>query len=148
MIEVSRMLEHLKIKPTYAVLNMIYISLKNYGYQDIPRIQFLELTNIIDKKMIIDYCKEIEELIKTEPMHEEKKKNFSKEVHMFQESSMLPQNVYVSEKRDEEKLEDNYVEGDITSASESENSVGSEIDDQEEGYGMEFFDGDDSEFSE
>jgi hypothetical protein len=143
-IEISRLLEHLKIKPTYVVLNTIYVTLKNYGYRDIPRIHFSET---IDKKVIVDYCSEIEEIIQTEPDSEEKKKSSSKEIHMFQESSMLPQNVYVSEKGDEEKLEDNYIEEDVTSASESENSAGSEIEEQEEGYDV-YEENEDEEFSD
>ncbi len=131
--DVSRLLEHLKIKPTYTTLNTIYITLKNHGYQDIPKVRFYDLCTI-DKKIITNYCKEIEELIETEPDLEERKKNSSKEVHMFQESSMLPQNVYVSEKGDEEKLEDDYIDENVTSATESENSAGSEQEEQEEGY--------------
>lgn len=61
---------------------------------------------------------------------------------------MLPHNVYVSEKGDEEKLEDNYVEDDVTSASESENSMNSELEEQEEGYEIDMYDDDESEFSE
>ncbi len=143
-IEISRLLEHFKIKPTYVVLNTIYITLKNYGYRDIPRIQLTD--NVIDKNIILNYCNEIEELIQTKPDAEEKKKNTSKEVHMFQESSMLPQNVYVSEKGDDEKQEDNYIDGDVTSVSESENSAGSELEDQEEGYNV-YEEDEDEEFS-
>jgi hypothetical protein len=148
-VQIQRLIEHFKIRPTYVVLNTIYISLKNYGYRDIPRIQYSEINaNIIDKKIIDEYCREILELIEYEPENEDtKKKNSSKEVHMFQESSMLPQNVYVSEKGDEEKIEDNYINEDITSASETENSVNSDIDEQEDGYEI-YEDNDSGEFSD
>lgn len=147
-IQIYRLLEHLKIRPTTVVLNTIFITLKNCGYKDIPRIQFPESgSNILDKNVILDYCQEITKLIDTEPESEEtKKKNSIKEIYMFQESSMLPQNVYVSEKGDDEKLEENYIDDDVTSTSETENSVGSEIEDHEEGY--EIYEEDSGDFSE
>jgi hypothetical protein len=146
-IQITRLLEHLKIRPTYIVLNTIYVTLKNFGYKEIPKIQYSENnSNIIDKKIIENYCEQIKSLIKLDPIIEDtKKKNSSKEVHMFQESSMLPQNVYVSEKGDEEKLEDHYIDDDGTSISESENSLNSDLDEQEEGY--EIYEDDDAEFS-
>lgn len=157
-VQITRLLEHLKIRPTTIVLNTIYITLKNYGYKDIPKIQFTETqfsgslsesghTISLDRKMISKYCEEIKELIKYEPEKDEhKKKSSSKEVHIFPESTMLPQNVYVSQKGDEEKLEDNYVDEDITTASETEDSIISELEEQEEGY--EYEENDDSEFSD
>ena len=56
---------------------------------------------------------------------------------MFEESSFLPKNVYVSEKDNEEKLEDNYNIDDVTSASESEKSESEKEEEEiqeEEGY--------------
>lgn len=148
--QIPRLLEHFKIRPTVVVLNSIFVTLKNHGYKDVPRIQFPESgSNLLDKKTIDNYCEEIKEMISHEPDKEDtKKKNSSKEIHMFQESSMLPQNVYVSEKKDEEKLEENYVEDDVTteSESESENSVGSELE-QEEGYEI-YEENDSAEFSD
>lgn len=148
-VQITRLLEHFKIRPTVVVMNTIYITLKNHGYKDIPNVQFTEPgSNILDRKTILKYCNEIEMLIKNDPDKEiSKKKNFSKEIHIFPESSVLPQNVYVSEKGDEEKLEDYYVEEAITTASETEDSVISELEEQEEGY--EIYEEDDSdEFSE
>ena len=149
-IRVSRLLEHFKIRPTHVVANTIYVILKNYGYKDIPTIQFMESgSNLLTKNVVCKYCKDIEELIAYEPdIEDTKKKASSKEVFIFQESNMLPHNVYVSEKGDEEKLEDNYVEDDVTSASESENSMNSELEEQEEGYEIDMYDDDESEFSE
>lgn len=145
---VSRLLEHFKIRPTYVVANTIYVALKNQGYKDIPTLP-LEESNILTKGVICKYCREIEELLRTEPdIEDTKKKTSSKEVFIFQESNMLPHNVYVSEKGDEEKLEDNYIEDDVTSASESENSANSDLEEQEEGYEMEVYDDDESQFSE
>ena len=145
--QISRLLEHLKIKPTVVVLNTIFIILKNFDYKDVPRIQFTE-RGILDKNTIDNYCKEIEELIKTEPDKEDtKKKSSSKEIYMFQESAMLPQNVYVSEKGDDEKLEEDYVEDNVSTSSESENSVGSELEEQEEGYEI-YEENDSDEFSD
>lgn len=144
-IQINRFIEHFKIRPTYTIQNNIFISLKNHGYKDIPKLE--NTSNTVDKKSIDEYCKKIKNLIETEPdIEDPKKKNTSKEVYMFQESSMLPQNVYVSEKKDEEKLEETYID-DITSVSESENSAISEIE-EEEGY--EIFENNDSEggFSE
>jgi len=151
--KITRMLEHIKIRPTYILLNTVYIILKNYGYKDIPRLIFSEFvpnaigSNILEQNAIFKYCKDIEELIKKNPNpdQEDKKKNISKEIHMFKESSMLPQNVYVSEKGDEEKFEDNYIEEDVTSETESENSLGSELEQEEEGY--EIYEENDEEFS-
>jgi hypothetical protein len=146
-IEITRLLEHAKIRPTNIIFNTVFIILKNYGYKDIPRIQFPESgTNVIEKYVITDYCKKIINMLEYEPDDEDaKKKNSSKEIHMFQESSMLPQNVYVSEKKDEEKLEEHYANDDVTTASESENSAGSEL--EEEGY--EIYEANDSDgFSE
>lgn len=147
LIRIPRLLEHLKIRPTCTVLNMIYIILKNHGYKNIPTIQYSESENYITKKIINTYCNDIENIIKNKPVIEDQKKKTSKEVYMFQESNMLPQNVYVSEKGEEEKLEENYLDDDVTDTSESENSVNSEIEEQEEGY--EIYDDDDSgDFSE
>jgi len=147
-IEINRLLLHLKTKPTHFILNTIYIILKNNGYNDIPRLHLFDC-NFIDRKVILNYCKEIEYIIQKGSEVEERKKNSTtKEIYMFPESSMLPQNVYVSEKKDEEKLEENYIEEDISSESESENSAGSEFEYQEEGYDVEFYDGEESEFSE
>jgi len=146
-LEISRLLAHLKIRPTFVVLNTIYIALKNYGYKEIPRIQLSEHeSNILDQKIIMNYCIEINKMMEFEPESEERKKNSLKEVYMFQESSMLPQNVYVSEKGDEDKIEDNYTEDEITDTSESENSINSEQEQEEEGY---FYEENDSDqFSE
>jgi len=146
--QISRLLEHFKIRPTYITLNTVYMVLKNHGYRNIPRIHFSETSqNVVDAGAVREYCKSIETLVKLGPIPEDpKKKNSSKEVHMFQESSMLPQNVYVSEKRDEEKLEDNYVEDGVSSVSGSETSVNSEAEDQEEGYVI-YEDDDSDQFS-
>jgi hypothetical protein len=152
-VQISRLLEHIKIRPTHVVLNTVYITLKNYGYRDIPRIQYPESvgvigSNVIDRKIILNYCKEIEKLVETDPENEDsRKKNSTKEIHIFQESTMLPQNVYVSEKGDEEKVEDNYVEEDVTTASETENSANSELEEQEEGYEI-YEENDSEEFSD
>lgn len=169
--DINGLLEHFKIKPTYVVLNTIHIILKNNGYRDIPKVQFLEPNGSVCKNSIDDYCCEIEKLInsghnsghnsgsksgsksghnsgsktgsKPGSKIEDKRKNY-KEIHMFQESSMLPQNVYISEKKDEEKMEDDYVEEDITSSSESENSVDTG---PEEGYDI-YEENEEDEFSE
>ncbi len=141
--KINRMIEHFKIRPTHIILNTIYITLKNYGYVDIPRIKYSE-SNIVDKQIINKYCKEIMFLIKSEPENKVgSKKNYSKEIHVFKESCMLPQNVYVSEKTDEEKLDETYIDNDITSISESENSINS--DPEEEGY--EIYEEDSDQFS-
>ena len=150
-IQITRLLEHFKIRPTVIVLNTIFITLKNYGYKEIPRIHFPESgSNILDKKTILNYCKEIMDLIENDPDDDDddpKKKGSSKEIHIFQESTTLPQNVYVSEKGDEEKLEDIYVEDNVTTASETENSVGSELEQEEEGYEI-YEENDSEEFSD
>jgi hypothetical protein len=146
-VQISRLLEHFKIKPSVVVLNTIFIALKNYGYKDIPRLQF-DISNILSKETILNYCKEIKELIENEPEKEDqKKKSSSKDIHIFQESTMLPQNVYVSEKGDEEKLEDIYIEDNVTTATESENSADSELEQEEEGYEI-YEENDSEEFSE
>lgn len=148
--QIIRLTEHFKIRPTYIVLNTLYALLKNKGYKDIPKLQFIESSsNLLDKNSIIKFCEEIKNIIKNEADKEDNKKKNSKEIYMFRESSLLPQNVYVSEKRDDDKLEDNYTEDNITSSSESENSVLSEIEEeQEQGYDIDVYDNDSDEFSE
>jgi hypothetical protein len=146
-VKIIRLLEHFKIRPTYVVLNTVYITLKNYGYKDIPTIQ-IEGSNILTRDAISKYCQDVLDLIKTKPELEDGKKKFSaKEMFIFPESNMLPHNVYVSEKRDDE-IEDNYIEDDVSSGSETENSANSEIEEQEEGYEIDVYEDDQSEFSE
>jgi hypothetical protein len=135
---VNRKLVHIKVRPTYANINNLLVYLKNLGYQDIPKIHSENC--YINKEAINTFCDKIQEIIKYEPNSCDKKKNHtSKEVFMFQESSLLPKNVYVSEKDNEEKLEDNFVDNDISSVSESENSENSEKEDHPEEEGYEFY---------
>ena len=135
---VRRKLVHIKVRPTYANINNLSVCLKNLGYQDIPKIQSESCNNWnINREAILNFCEKIEEIIKHEPYVCDRKKNHtSKEVFMFQESSLLPKNVYVSEKDNEEKLEDNFIDNDISSISESEseNSEKEDQPDEEEGY--------------
>jgi hypothetical protein len=141
---ITNLLEHFKVRPSYASVNTIYAILKGNGYKNIPKLETSD--NIVTNESIKNYCNQIEKLMNTEIIQEDKKKNVSKEVYIFPESSMLPKNVYIFEKTDEEKLEDNYVEDDLTSLSESENSINSEIEEQEEGY--QIYEDDSDQFSE
>lgn len=145
--QICPLLEHLKIRPTYLVLNIIHIILKNKGYKDIPKIKYID-KNIITLENINNYCEDVMRILKDDPIKEEiKKKNYTKEVHIYKEATLLPRNIYISEKKEEDKIEEDYTDNDITSESESENSLCSDIDKQEEGY--EIYEDDDSEdFSE
>jgi hypothetical protein len=156
--DLDKLLEHFKIKPTYMTLHTIYMILKNNGYKDIPKMH-KNNSNNIEKPEIEKFVNNIRTLLDRTSLDtktkkngfeekESKKKSLTKEVYMFPESALLPKNVYVSEKGDDEKLEDNYVDDDdVTSLSESENSLGSEIDEHEDGYEI-YDEEDDADFSE
>jgi len=136
--DIKRKLVHIQIRPTYENINSLSIILKNLGYQNIPKIQSEQYKNYytITKDQLENFCNKINDIILYEPddLKSCKKNNF-KEVFMFKESTLLPKNVYVSEKDNEEKIEDQYLD-DVTSISESENSENSDKDElpEEEGY--------------
>jgi len=139
---IRRKLIHIQIKPTYMTINNLLMMLKNLGYQNIPKLQTHDYY-CVSKETISKWSNQILELIEYEP-DTLKKVNVhtSKEIFMFQESSLLPKNVYVSEKdNDDQNLEDNFND-DISSISESENSE-SEKEEHEEGYA--FYSEDDAE---
>lgn len=150
--EVNRLLEHFKTKPTHVVLDNIYVMLKNNGYTNIPLIEFIEtndsnivVPNVLNNDSIEKYCNTIRQYITNFRPEQEDKRKSSKEVYVFPESNMLPKGVYLFEKKEEEKTDDNYIDNDIELSSESENSV-SEIEEQE---GYDFVDDDDDDdFSE
>ncbi len=149
--DIKRLIEHFKLRPTFTSLNTIYIILKGLGYKDAPKIQYKDrCPYTLDKDTVNSYCDSVEKMICEIPQVEEiRKKNIVKEVHMFPESALLPKNVYVSEKNEDEKLEDHYVdEGSVTDSSESGESAESEIEDIDDGY--EIYDAykDEDEFSD
>jgi len=129
--EINKLLEHFKIRPTYTVMNTIYIILKNNGYKDIPRISVS--SNILDKQMILNYCEHVQKIILEDPNDDNiHKKKSSKDLYIFQESTLLPQNVYVSGKaREDENLEDNIGDNDPPESTESESEKTSI---EEDGY--------------
>ena len=145
---ILRKLVHIQIRPTYTVINNLTMLLKTLGYQDIPKLQTQDYYSV-PKENIHAWCNLIKDLITYEPDGPVKKNTHtSKEVFMFQELSLLPKNVYVSEKDAEEhNVEDNFNADDISSVSESENSENSEKEEHEEGY--EFYSEDEEdEFSD
>lgn len=133
---IRRKLIHIKARPTYETINNLSLLLKNLGYQNIPKLSVRE--SYISKNDIDSFCNQIEYIITNEQSDPKgiRRNHLSKEIFMFRESSLLPKNVYVSEKDNEEKLEDNYMEDDICSEKSSSNiSENSEIEEvQEEGY--------------
>jgi hypothetical protein len=138
--DMERLLEHFKIRPTLITLNTIHMKLKNAVYKDIPKIKIAS-NNILTKQVILDYCKQINDLISNKPsisLPIEKHKN-TNQVHMFTESSLLPKNVYVGEKQD-----DDY-DVDIQSVPESEHSNSDEELVDDGGY---VYDEDSEEFSD
>lgn len=144
---IGRLIEHFKVKPTYLTVNHIHIILKNNGFKNIPHVDFTR-DNFINTENINKYCSSIILLLNTELVIDDHRRKTYKGSFIFDESSMLPQNVYYSEKNDEDKVEDNYLdEDDITSMSESEKSVNSEAGEKEE-EGYEIYDDDSDKFSE
>lgn len=144
---VGRLVAHFKIKPTYLTANHIYIVLKNNGFRNIPRVEYTH-DNFIDTNNVNKYCSSIISLLDTKMVIDEGRRKTYKGSFIFGESSMLPQNVYFSEKNDDDKIEDNYLDDDdITSLSESEKSVNSEVGEKEE-EGYEVYDNDSDQFSE
>jgi hypothetical protein len=149
--DIDRLLEHFRIRPTYEVADLIYAILKRDGYRDrdIPTVpvsnvpsQSPQLTN----KDIGDYYRSIKELLKTTPIPEEKKKN-SKETFVYEESSMLPSNVYLIEEANSDKEENDDIDMSVISSSESDESVLSDV--PEEIYeGYELNDSESDDFSE
>lgn len=147
--EIEQLLEYIRIKPTIVSLNTLYIMLKNYGYppHTIPRLPLSDKPVIISKEQLENYIHKIIILINSRPKEEERKKNSSKDIYIFPESSMLPQNVYVSENKCEDE-EEGDIDENLLNNSESENSVNSELEDQElEDQEYEDYE-DDGEFSD
>ena len=143
--DIERKLIHIKLRPTYTNINYVCILLKQNGYTDIPKL-IIQENNTID---VIDFCNKVKNIISKPPtMHYPSPKNNKKNtMFMFQESSLLPKNVYVSEKDEEDKLDEKYIQNEASSISESEISENSDKEVYEEGYEL-YESGDDSEWSE
>lgn len=149
--DIDRLLEHFRIRPTYEASDLIYAILRRDGYRDrdIPTVplptsssQSPQLTN----GDINEYYESIKELLKTTPIPDEKKKN-SKETFVYEESGMLPSNVYLIEETNSDKEENDDVDMIVISSSESDESVLSDV--PEEIYeGYELNDSESDDFSE
>lgn len=133
---VRRKLIHIKNRPTYTTINNLIFLLKNLGYQNIPKLQTQNYFNISDE-VLTTWSNQILELIEYEPDGIKKINNHtSKEIFMFPESNLLPKNVYLSEKDNEDLNPDDNFLDDISSISESEHSGSDKEEHEEEGYAV------------
>lgn len=131
---IRRKLVHIQIKPTYTNINNVTMLIKNLDSEfcfKIPENPFL-----INRETIAHFCEEVEKIIanKNNVVISSKKKNNIKEIFMFPESALLPNNVYVSEKDNDEIIQDNFIEQDLESITSSENDISEKEEIVEEGY--------------
>jgi len=135
--DIMRKLNHIKERPNSTNINCLYIILKLRGFKSLPRFPVGNpiRTNISQETLDLFINQVLQLLSKPENATINPIKSFPKrEIYMFQESSLLPKNVYVSERDNDENLEEMFIEGDITSSSESEKSgIASDVE-AEEGY--------------
>lgn len=148
---IEDLLLHFKFRPTYAVLDTIYVTLTGRGYE-VPK---WHSTNVYNDQDIDNYINEIKSLLSTGqsepngplgplgpngPVAEKS----TKEVFTFEEAKMLPSNVFVADG----DVDDNYVENYETcrgSESESESdreSVNSDLEEEGYDYGADNYDND------
>jgi len=143
-LDIKKKLEHIKIRPTYYNINTVYILLKQHNFQNIPKISsfYTVNNNTID---VQKYCDKILEIINCDIFTDVPKPTKKTGVYMFQESSLLPKNVYLVENSEEKEIDDIILDSSSLSDSESDNM--SEKETFEEGYEL-YESGNDDDFSD
>lgn len=120
--EIDRKIVHVRIRPTYTNINHLIMLAKNAGVKDVPK---LESTT---KESITIFCNRMANVMhnnvftKSHLTH-----SYTKNVYKFEESNLLPGNVYI-EKNNDHSLDDIEEE---TATVYTETSEVSEV---EEGY--------------